>query len=450
MKYNVEREFMSNEKLDVLNRDEFIQNLLDICNLLSDKKEGCCFAIDGAWGSGKSFVLEKFAKQLSVIQSEETANDKFLVFHYDCWKYDYYEEPLIAIVAAMLDTIKEEQRLLPESVGDAVKLSFNTAITVLEAMAKEYYKNKIGIDLVEVAHTVLEEHDESKVDKFDSLYAFKRALEETRKGMKEIAKDKTMVIIVDELDRCLPEYAIKVLERLHHVFVDIDNVIVIISMDKSQLEHSVKEIYGNINVDNYLRKFISFKVSLNKGTLKGYAEKFPTYFSMFDYAEGEHAEIEKFFSDILINMDMRTIEHIFRKAEMIHNIVNTTNVRDCSIMAFEILFLTVSFRLENKGLRWLSERTSTYTNQRDKLGKSYYEMLWEYGERGVNQYISHRGLRTVDESLMGKTFFWLANVYNDYDKNEGECGRYYYSKQSLQRVELIHRFVKLIDIIETD
>ena len=418
--------------------------------MLSDKKEGCCFAIDGAWGSGKSFVLEKFEKQLSAIQSEETANDKFIVFHYDCWKYDYYEEPLIAIVAAMLDTIKEEQRLLPEDVGDAVKLSLRTAVTVLEAMAKEYYKNKIGIDLVEVAHTVLEEHDGAKVDNFDALYAFKRALEETRKGMKEIATDKTMVIIVDELDRCLPEYAIKVLERLHHVFVDIDNVIVIISMDKSQLEHSVKEIYGNINVDNYLRKFISFKASLDNGTLKGYAEKFLSYFSMFEYTEDEHAEIEKFFSDILVNMDMRTVEHIFRKAEMIHNIVNITGIRDCSIMTFEIMFLTVSFRLKNNGLRWLAERTSIYVNQRDKLGKSYYEMLREYGESGVNQYISHRGLRTVEESLIGKTFFWLANVYDDYNEKEGECGKYYYPKQSLQRVELIHRFVKLIDIIETD
>ena len=440
---------MSNERLDVLNRDEFIQNLLDICNLLSDKKEGCCFAIDGAWGSGKSFVLEKFAKQLAVIQSEETADDKFLVFHYDCWKYDYYEEPLIAIVAAMLDTIKEEQRLLPETVGDAAKLSLRTAVAALETMAKEYYKNKIGIDLVEVVHTVLEEHDEAKVDNFDALYAFKRALEKTRDGMKKIAADKTMVIIVDELDRCLPEYAIKVLERLHHVFVDIDNVIVIISMDKSQLEHSVKEIYGNINVDNYLRKFISFKVSLDNGMLKRYAEKFSSYFSMFEYTEDEHAEIEKFFSDILVNMDMRTIEHIFRKAEMTHNIVNTTGIGDCSIMTFEILFLTVSFRLGKKDLKWLADRSGTYIEPKQKLGDIYYDTLMEYGMKEYSEEGIDRA-RNVFDSLMGKTFFWVVNVYYEYREQSGICGKYYYSRRAAERVELVRRFVKLIDFIEAD
>mgnify|MGYP003533024634 FL=1 len=45
--------------------------------------------------------------------------------------------------------------------------------------------------------------------------------------------------MVDELDRCLPEYSIKVLERLHHLTENTDNVITVLSMDKSQLEKSV-------------------------------------------------------------------------------------------------------------------------------------------------------------------------------------------------------------------
>ena len=76
------------EKLDVLNRTKFITNLIQLVNCFADKRQGCCFGIDGAWGSGKSFVLEKFQEQLKDIQSEETADKKYYVFHYDCWKYD--------------------------------------------------------------------------------------------------------------------------------------------------------------------------------------------------------------------------------------------------------------------------------------------------------------------------------------------------------------------------
>lgn len=89
------------EKLDVLNRQEFIDTLLQLVGGLADKQQGCCFGIEGVWGSGKSFVIEKFEEQLKDIQSEETCDNKYFVFHYDCWKYDYYDEPAIAIIAAM-------------------------------------------------------------------------------------------------------------------------------------------------------------------------------------------------------------------------------------------------------------------------------------------------------------------------------------------------------------
>ena len=245
------------EKLDVLNRKDFIDKLIQLVEGFADKKQGCCFGIDGAWGSGKTFVLEKFEEQLKVIQSEETAEDKYYVFHYDCWKYDYYEEPTIAIITAMLDEIDRELSLFSKDVENAGKVAVETVKTTLKKIASELCKNKIGIDLVEVASEILDKTDKEKVKDFDSLYGFKKALEETRKGMQEIANDKTVVIVVDELDRCLPTYSIKVLERLHHIFNGLDNVIVIVSMDKSQLEHSIKAIYINMkHILNY------FKISM--------------------------------------------------------------------------------------------------------------------------------------------------------------------------------------------
>lgn len=44
-------------RLDILNRDKFVGELLQIVENISDNKSSTCFALNGEWGSGKSFVL---------------------------------------------------------------------------------------------------------------------------------------------------------------------------------------------------------------------------------------------------------------------------------------------------------------------------------------------------------------------------------------------------------
>lgn len=433
-------------KSDLLNREDFINKLQLLVDMLADKKQGCCFGIDGIWGSGKTFVLKMLEEQLKIVQSEQTADNKYYVFNYDCWKYDYYDEPAIAIIASMLDATDRELSLLSKEATETGKLALNTVKETLSKIAGELCKNKIGIDLVEIASDILKEYDNESINEFDSLYGFKRALEETRRGIQEIASKKTVVIIVDELDRCLPTYSIKVLERLHHIFNELDNVIVIISMDKKQLTHSIKEIYGDIEVDTYLRKFISFKVSLNNGKTKSYAEKFKSYFNLFHISED--VLIEEFFTNILDGMDMRTQERIFNKAEAIHSVINNGEIVDCSIMTFEILYLTVALRIKDKRMKWLSEIwSSTYVDYKNSLGYQYYGMLSNYA-KGVRSTMQYNGYWVINETIIGKTFFWLANLYGEY--NQGVCKPYMYGKASEQDVALVHRFGELVDIIDYD
>lgn len=49
---------------------------------------------------------------------------------------------------------------------------------------------------------------------------------------------------------------------------------------------------------------------------------------------------------------------------------------------------------------------------------------------------------------MGKAFFWIANVFNPYDKKT--CGRYYYDKPAEKEVAFVRKFTDLIDIIDVD
>lgn len=102
------------------------------------------------------------------------------------------------------------------------------------------------------------------------MFNFSQTIEMVRKDLQEMAEQRTILLVVDELDRCIPQYAIKVLERLHHIFYGLDNLIVILAIDRRQLEHSVEEMFGinsledkRIDVEKYLKKFIDFSMELD-------------------------------------------------------------------------------------------------------------------------------------------------------------------------------------------
>ena len=98
------------EKIDILDRAKIMSDIEQILVLLSEQKQGRVFALDGKWGYGKTYILEQLEKELEVLQNEETQNDRFYVFHYNCWQYDYYEEPAVAIVSAMLEKYGEANK----------------------------------------------------------------------------------------------------------------------------------------------------------------------------------------------------------------------------------------------------------------------------------------------------------------------------------------------------
>ena len=115
------------QKQDILNRSKFVGDLIEIVETISARDGARMFAIDGEWGSGKSYVLEMFEEKIASLQSEEEAGDKYFLFHYNCWEYDYYEEPIIAIVAAMLDTVNEKEILFSGKVESFIEGEMKTA-----------------------------------------------------------------------------------------------------------------------------------------------------------------------------------------------------------------------------------------------------------------------------------------------------------------------------------
>ena len=271
------------ERIDLLNREGFVDNVIKVVNQLSDIKRGCCFAIEGGWGVGKTFVIEEIEERLKVLQYEETSSDRYFVFHYNCWQHDYYEEPAVAIISAMLASIKDDEAFFNKDIDNTIKAGYELAKEKFKEIAGLYIENKIGIDLISLADKTKE--NKGKIEdaerEFDKMFNFSQTIEKVKKKLQEIAEERTIVLFVDELDRCIPQYAIKVLERLHHIFYGLENVVVIMAIDRKQLEHSVEEMFGarkdelSIDVEKYLKKFIDFSMVLDNGVInESYKEKY--------------------------------------------------------------------------------------------------------------------------------------------------------------------------------
>ena len=77
---------------DLLERKDVIDGISKIIDDRLFSKQPLSLAITGIWGVGKSYILKEIENKYSA---------RCIVFHYDCWKSDYYEEPLIGILSRL-------------------------------------------------------------------------------------------------------------------------------------------------------------------------------------------------------------------------------------------------------------------------------------------------------------------------------------------------------------
>lgn len=226
---------------DLLGREPFVTLLDNIITQKISAHEGFSFAIDGKWGCGKSWIIKELEKKLE---------PKYFVVHYNCWENEYYEEPLVAILSVIIDKLNQLQKALPDN---NKKSTVKTALTFLTKVISIIIKNKTGIDfddIVESGKEAIANDKEPDISKdFDKNQPLKKALEIVRDNLLKIKLEFGGVIfIVDELDRCLPEYAIKVMQRLHHICYDnVSDTYVFVQLaaiNKSELLGSIAKTFG--------------------------------------------------------------------------------------------------------------------------------------------------------------------------------------------------------------
>jgi hypothetical protein len=247
---------------DVFGRKQLAERLTGYVNRLN---QGCVFAIDAPWGDGKTWFAKNWEAQLRA--------EGYPTIYIDAFERDYIDDPFLLISAEILEAVSGHQRAglveASKKVGKALlpvagKIAVNAAGRLLLGsvnIAGELQKiaEDIGSETSDSAEKFIERRlSEYRSDK-ESIKHFKEKLAQF-----SAAQDKPMIILIDELDRCKPTFAVQMIERIKHFF-DAPHLIFVLLLNQQQLEASIRGVYGEkVDAHIYLRKFIQFTLTLPK------------------------------------------------------------------------------------------------------------------------------------------------------------------------------------------
>lgn len=240
---------------DALNRREFAESVYKLMHRL---KKGV-IAIDGDWGVGKSW----FGMELKKLVEHK---GEFHAIWIDAFEADWVDDPALTIIASIASELPEEEK---KTFFDAVAPLVTRAIPSATKLAVKAAANFVGVDddVADGVADILKDSGEAFVrKKLEELAERKKTLEYLKDSISAcVAKSKggKVVVFVDELDRCSPAYAIRLLERLKHLF-DVDGVVFILLWHRQQIKKAVESFYGSgSDGAMYLDKFVDYPLNLS-------------------------------------------------------------------------------------------------------------------------------------------------------------------------------------------
>ncbi len=307
-----EENLFSTYKNDTIGRNIDLHYFIDMLDCI----DGCCsIALDGRWGSGKTFfvkqtkiIIDSFNEHISKSDNcdeiktiwkyyhnndaERVLNPQVCVY-YDAWENDNDEDPILSIVYEIIKSVNADYTITNGL--DCVKLFAEIADMVT------------GLSLKSVIDSI--KNGENPLTKLKSE---KNLKEQIDIFLKEAIYERgnRMIIFIDELDRCKPHYAVKLLERIKHYFSN-EKITFVFSINTLELQNTIKQCYGNaFDACKYLDRFFDLRIGLPKPDMKkfyksiGFNDTYYTYDSVMD------ALIDKY------SFEMREISRFVRLSQM--------------------------------------------------------------------------------------------------------------------------------------
>lgn len=385
-----------------LAREPYARVLTDIVNTYAD---GFVLAINNEWGAGKTTFVKMWQQQLE--------NEGFQTIYFNAWENDFDSNPLVALMSELETLTNAKNKEVFKSVVEkGAVLIKNVAPAILKAVANKYIESKVITDAIEnttkASTEILEEEIKEYTSKKKTIVEFRNELE---KFVKQADNSKPLIFIVDELDRCRPNYSVEVLEQIKHFF-SVSGIVFVLSIDKNHLASAVKGFYGSEQIDSneYLRRFIDLEYSIPEPKTEDFVNYLYDYYE-FDafFLSSERSRNSRFQSDewnfrvmasLLLdrsNATLRQQERIFSHCRLIMASFNTDQYVYSPIL-FTLVYLKI---LHNKLYKKIKMREISVL----ELSDIYFSLVESFHT------ITEMNLLYIEAMLL-----WFYN--NDFDHKE--------------------------------
>ena len=255
--------------LDTYSNDAIGRNgdVFHFVNMLNSLNRPFSVAVDAPWGAGKTFfvkqaklALDAFNPHTKCLEQIETdlvqdvwrrnkGADKVdlqpqVTVYYDAWRNDNDTAPVHSLVYAILQTVESE-----------FKFRESSGLIRLAAGFVDAFQGTNISNLLDLLHGE---------DPLAAIGAQKKVEQQFAEFLESLLAERgnRLVVFVDELDRCNPSFAVKLLERIKHYFFN-DRITFVFSVNINELQHTIKKHYGtDFDACRYLDRFFDFRLSL--------------------------------------------------------------------------------------------------------------------------------------------------------------------------------------------
>jgi energy-coupling factor transporter ATP-binding protein EcfA2 len=334
-------------KNDVFQRKEFGEALLNLATRSTDE---LVISLDGKWGEGKT----TFVRMWQGLLKEKGIPSIYI----DAFQNDYTEDAFISIASAITLYVDQHSaeaqkssdfknkakkvgvRLLSWTAKIGIKAATLGIIKESDIDALSEIGDEVAADTSETIANLVKERLNTHSKETEIIQSFRESLSEMPANLLGNSSGR-LVIVIDELDRCMPSFAVEVLEKIKHLF-SVKNVVFLLVMHKQQLEEAIRSVYGaNIDAHTYLQKFINIETSIPKRVTDRYSNDIELYIKkLLQLHEITTWGDDRLIADCLIplakhfNLSLRQLEKVFTNLAIIYSTSGENHLRIVPIIVF--------------------------------------------------------------------------------------------------------------------